>query len=174
MRKVIYYVACSLDGFIATEQGSWDGFLTEGDHIPEYIESLKKFDAVLMGRKTYEVGTRENITNPYPAMESFVFSRTMKVSPDKHITLISEKAGQFVKELKEATGKSIYLCGGSELATTLLNEQLIDRIILKVNPFLMGNGILLFSDKVKQNPLQPTQIKKFSSGVIKLCYNVLY
>lgn len=174
MRKVIYYVACSLDGFIATEQGYWDGFLTEGDHIPEYIDSLKKFDAVLMGRKTYEIGLKAGKTNPYPEMDSYVFSRSMKESPDKQVTLISKNTAILVKSLKKRTGKNIYLCGGSELATTLLNEELIDGIILKVNPFLMGKGIPLFSEKFIQENLQLTQTKRFNSGVIKLSYNVIY
>jgi dihydrofolate reductase len=51
MRKLRYYVACSVDGFIAHEDGTWDGFLPEGEHVADYLASLERFDAVLMGRR---------------------------------------------------------------------------------------------------------------------------
>jgi dihydrofolate reductase len=66
MRALRYYLACTADGFIAHADGSFDGFLLEGEHVADFLESYKWFDTVLMGRKTYEVGLREGKTNPYP------------------------------------------------------------------------------------------------------------
>ena len=54
MRKLKYYVACSVDGFIARKDGSYDCFPWDDEVIADYLESLKSFDVVLMGRKTYE------------------------------------------------------------------------------------------------------------------------
>ena len=85
MRKLKYYMACSVDGFIAHEDGSFDGFLTEGEAIADYFESLDQFGAVLMGRKTYEVGLKEGKTDPYPHLESYLFSRSMRESPDERV-----------------------------------------------------------------------------------------
>src|SRR5690606_32914308 len=100
MRELIYYVASTLDGFIAHEDGSFEGFPWDDAYgadlfasFPETIPAHlregqstragnKYFDAVLMGRKTYEVGLQEGITSPYPTLEQYVFSRTMKESPD--------------------------------------------------------------------------------------------
>ena len=59
MRPLIYFVACSVDGYIAHEDGSWDGFLVEGEAVTDYLEALHRFEAVLMGRVTYEIGIRE-------------------------------------------------------------------------------------------------------------------
>jgi dihydrofolate reductase len=56
MRKLKYYVACSVDGFIAHTDGSFDGFLPEGQHVQGFLDSYKWFDVVLMGRKTYDNG----------------------------------------------------------------------------------------------------------------------
>ncbi len=112
MRKVQYLVAASLDGRICRPDGSFDCFPTEGDHVEDYFGMLKNFDAVLMGRKTYEVGLREGKTDPYPSMESYVFSRSMAESPDPRVHVISENASGVIANLKNRPGGNIYLCGG--------------------------------------------------------------
>lgn len=172
MRKLKYYVACSVDGFIARKDGSFNDFILDGEVVNDYIQSLQLFDIVLMGRKTYEVGLKEGKTNPYPMMRSYVFSRTMKESPDEQVELVSENAIALVKSLKNETGKDIYLCGGANLATMLFSENLIDEISLKVNPFLMGSGIPLFGEVINKTPLQLTDSKIYENGVVLLHYRV--
>jgi dihydrofolate reductase len=172
MRKLKYYVACSVDGFIAHKDGSLNGFLAEGEHVTDYLDSFKSFDAVLMGRKTYEVGLKEGLTNPYPTMKSYVFSRTIKKSPHKNVEIVSEKIVKFVRTLKDKTGKDIYLCGGAELASMLIAENLVDEIILKMNPLLFGSGISLFSGIIKQTSLEFANSKIYSNGVLLLHYRV--
>ncbi len=172
MRKLKYYIAMSLDGCIADEEGSFDSFIAEGEHVKDYIDSLERFDIVLMGRKTYEVGLKEGKTNPYPMMKSYVFSQTIKESPDENIEIVSENVSQFVNHLKQGTGKDIYLCGGANLATTLFQTNLIDEVIIKLNPFLMGSGIPLFSGKIQQTNLELTQSKIYDNGIVLLFYQV--
>ncbi len=172
MRKVKYYVACSVDGFIARKDGSFNDFVFEGEVVNDYIESFKLFDIVLMGRKTYEVGLKEGKTNPYPMMKSYVFSRSMKSSPDENVELVSENGIELVRGLKNEAGKDIYLCGGANLATTLFTENLIDQIILKINPFIMGSGIPLFGEVIKPAALKLTNSKIYESGVVLVNYQV--
>jgi dihydrofolate reductase len=190
MRKLKYYVATSVDGFIAREDGSFDGFLQEGEHINDLLVSFpetfpahfrdalgihaenKWFDVVLMGRKTYEVGLNVGVTNPYPHMKQYLFSRSMKESPDANVELVSENAAEFVRNLQHEMGNDIWLCGGADLATSLFNDNLIDEIILKVNPFLMGSGIPLFSRDIKLTNLELTDSKIYQNGVLLLFYRV--
>lgn len=172
MRDLKYYVALTVDGFIAHEDGSIDGFLPEGEHVADFFESYKWFDVVLMGRKTYEFGLKLGVTNPYPTMKQYVFSRTMKKSPDENVALVSENAVELVRKLKKESGKAIWLCGGANLATTLFRENLIDEIILKLNPVLLGSGIPLFSGVVKQTDLELTESKIYGNGVALFHYRV--
>ena len=172
MRKLKYHVATTLDGFIALEDGSFDCFPIEGEHVADYLESLKSYDAVLMGRRTYEVGLRVNITDPYPFLKSYVFSRTMKKSPNERVEVVADNAIEMVRKLKDEEGADIYLCGGAELATELFKEGLIDEVILKVNPLLLGSGIPLLHDIGRHIDLELVGSKVYSSGVLLLSYRV--
>ncbi len=190
MRKLIYYVAVTLDGFIADEEGSPDGFPFSDEYAAKLFASFpetfpgpfrkdegtradnKWFDAVLMGRKTYEVGLRVGVTNPYPTLDQYVFSRTMKESPDEQVELIAEDAVEVVRALKSETAKAIWLCGGADLATTLFSAALIDELIVKLNPVLFGSGIPLFGGRIDQTSLDLTDSTTYSTGHVLLHYAV--
>ncbi len=74
MRVLTYHVALTVDGFIAHEDGSIDGFVPEGEHVTEHLESLRNdYDVVLMGRRTDEFGFQYGVTDPYPWMKQYVF-----------------------------------------------------------------------------------------------------
>ncbi|WP_062984713.1 dihydrofolate reductase family protein [Nocardia anaemiae] len=160
MRKLTYYVASTIDGFIATEEGSVDFFPVGGDHGPaitaQYPETLptkvrealgidqrnRYFDTVLMGRKTHDFGVRTGTSSPYSHLRQFVVSTTLPESPDPSVELISADPLDTVRELKRDNGLGIWLCGGGELAQVLLPE--IDQIFLKLYPVVLGRGRSLF------------------------------
>ena len=163
MRKVIYHVASTVDGFIQ-----------EGDHASDYLNAMKNdYDVVFMGRNTYDFGLKFGVTNPYPWMKQYVFSSSLKESPNEHVELISSDPSELVRTLKNQTGKDLYLCGGGDLAGAFLNANLIDEIILKLNPVVFGAGISLFGDTVKTVPLKLEDAKVYSNGVILIRYAVL-
>ncbi len=189
MRELKYYIACTVDRFIAHSDGSVDGFPPpEGEYLADLLESFpetfpahlrdalgihgsnKWFDVILMGRKTYEAGLKVGVTNPYPQLKQYLFSRSMKESPDENVELVSGDAVALVRELKKQTGKDIWLCGGGDLATTLFPE--IDEIIMKLNPILLGEGIPLFSGVINLTALELTDSKIYSNGFILLHYRV--
>lgn len=177
MRRLKYYIASTIDGFIAHEDGSFDGFLMTGDHVSDYLAALQQFDAVLMGRKTYEVGVKEGLTSPYPHMQQFVVSRTLQTSPDEAVTLVADGLHDLVQKLKAESDQDIYLCGGGSLAATLLAAKQIDEIILKLNPVLFGTGIPLFAGSQKSIPTTELQLLDhtiYGNGLVLLSYRVLY
>jgi dihydrofolate reductase len=190
MRELKYYVACTVDRFIAREDGSLDDFTAEGEHFADLLESFpetipahlrnalgvhaanKQFDVVLMGRRTYEVGLKFGVTNPYPHLEQYLFSRSLKESPDGNVQLVSENSTDVIKELKQQAGKDIWLCGGGDLATMVFTE--IDEIILKVFPFLLGSGIPLFSGGTPKTDLDLKSHKVYDNGFMLLRYRLTH
>lgn len=187
MRDVVYYVATTLDGFIARNDGSLSEFPWDEefgsylfDHYPETFPAHlrldegpnRRFDTVLMGRRTYEVGQREGVTSPYPALNQYLFSRTLDRSPDDSVTLVRADAVERVRELKAMDGQSIWLCGGSELAGGLYAADLIDELILKVNPVVFGDGKPLFGRTVAADRLTLGETKSFESGHVILHYTI--
>lgn len=177
MRKLVYYVAVSVDQFIAREDESIEGFLTEGHHIPDYLNSLRDYDTVLMGRKTYEWGFQFGIqpgeaVPTYAHMTQYVFSSGMEPSQSEQLRVVREDAAAFVEQLKAEDGGSIYLCGGGRLAESLLQAGLIDELILKMNPVLFGRGIPVFGDSTHSTALSLLDTKVYNNGVIYLHYAV--
>jgi dihydrofolate reductase len=186
VRQLIYYVACTVDGFIAGPDGSFDFALSEGEHLTDLAQSFpetfsthlrgafnisganRRFDTVLMGRKTYQIGLDAGFTSPYAHLRQYVFSRTLTTSPDPDVELIHTDPLPFVAELKCQPGLNIWLCGGAQLAAALF--PLIDELVLKVNPVLIGSGIPLFSNGMGQARLTLLSTKTYPNGFMMSRY----
>ena len=178
MRKLKYHVGCTADGFIAHEDDSYGAFMQErlvkdSEHISDYIASFATYGAALMGRRTYEPALKVGVTDPYPMMETYVFSRSMKESPNPRVKLISEDAVGTVRRLKEQPGKDLYLVGGADFASLLLNAGLVDEVVLKLSPLLLGSGIPLVSKLQGVKSLELLSTKVYKNGVVLLRYAVL-
>lgn len=178
MRKMIYHVATTLDNYICHEDGSIDGFMPEGDHVTDYQESLKNYDTVIMGRKTYEFGYAYGLKPgqpAYPHMKHYIFSKNLQFdNPDEKVEVVDGDATAFVKQLKAESGTDIYLCGGGQFAGFMLEHRLIDTLIIKLNPVVFGKGISLFGDSIQTIDLNLLDTKVYSSGVVLLTYQISY
>jgi dihydrofolate reductase len=188
MRKLIYLIATTLDGFIAKEDGSGEGFLTEGTHINDRLQQWpetfppifhngaevqnKQFDTVLIGRKTYETAVKHGLPNPYPSLEQYVFSSSMTQILDANVKVISEDVGKFVKQLKTQAGQDLWLSGSGGLATQLFAEGLIDKLIITVHPLLYCSGVPLLQAINKVVRLEPISSTTYPNGVLCLHYQV--
>ncbi|HEX9654385.1 MAG TPA: dihydrofolate reductase family protein, partial [bacterium] len=139
--------------------------------------------AVLLGRKTYEFAAGQTgakgkgkkskgKTSFGSGMKSYVFSRTLKNAADDNVHIVSENAGQFVRTLKKAAGKDIWLMGGGDLARSLLAEGVVDEISLAVHPVLLGSGLPLFPEIGKQVDLELVECKAHPNGVVQVVYRV--
>jgi dihydrofolate reductase len=178
MRKLIYHVATTLDNYISHEDGAVDGFMPEGDHVTDYLESLKTYDTVVMGRKTYEFGYAFGLKpgqRAYPHMKHYIFSKTLHFDhADEGVEVIDKDEAAFINQLKATEGTDIYLCGGGAFAGFLLEQALIDTLIIKLNPIIFGKGIPLFGSSTQAVGLTLQDTKVYKSGVVLLTYGLDY
>ncbi|ROP39992.1 dihydrofolate reductase family protein [Saccharothrix texasensis] len=183
MRTLTYFVATSLDGFIADPKGGYGDFLFEGDHltaqVEEYPDTLpaqareamgidapnQHFDTVLMGRATYQVP--DGLPSPYPHLRQYVASTRLNTTPDD-VEVVADPLAK-VRELKAEPGDSgIWLCGGGRLAAALLPE--IDELMLKIHPIVLGKGIPLFAGEFPTARFAKASTRIFDSGVVFASY----
>jgi dihydrofolate reductase len=171
MRTVTFGAACSLDHYIARQDGSVD-WLQWNDEVASISGELwKTLDTVIMGRKTYEVGLRMGTTS-YPGVKNYVFSRTLGESADKNVQIIRDDVSDFVAALKREPGKGICVMGGGELARSLFEADLIDEVGANIHPVLLGSGIPLFHPMSRQMELELRESRTLKNGCVYLLYRV--
>ena len=176
MRKIVYYVATSLDGFIAGKNHDVSMFAHDGEGVDQYTYDLESFDTVIMGRNTYEFGYQYGLqpgSPAYPHMEHFIFSDSLSFKASHEQVHVMPLELDVLHDLKRQTGSDIYLCGGGMFAGWLLKNGMIDEVKLKVNPIILGEGVRLFGDYAVPNKLKVEYNQSFDDGFQIITYQVL-
>lgn len=171
-RKVVLFIAMSLDGYIADSRGnvSWlHGQGTE-EEIDTYAGFVKDVDTVLMGWNTYhqivtELSPEEWV---YGNLMSYVFTHNNCDSTEQ-IRFTDEEPAELVRTLKRQRGKDIWICGGANLIGQLMRANLIDRYYISVIPVLLGGGIRLFGAFPQSQELCLTKTQSYD-GIVELVY----
>lgn len=170
MAETILFIASSLDGFIASSDGSVDWLFTDQDY--GYSEFFAGIDIVVMGNKTYEQILSFG-EYPYEDKQGFVITRDTTKTIDKNITYINQEIPEFIAGLRSSTQRNIWLVGGGEVIKIFLKQRAIDRLILSIHPLLLGSGIPLFLPEFPSQTLELQDTKTFASGLVQLDYQVL-
>ncbi|MFH8976025.1 dihydrofolate reductase family protein [Streptomyces sp. NPDC017890] len=189
MRKLVYYVAVTLDGRIAGPGGEFD-FFPFGDErqaaaysawansrYPETVPTAfraaagvgdapnRSFDTILMGLGSYRPALDTGITSPYAHLRQYVVSSTLEPGVDPAVTVVPGDPLALVRELKaeEETGLDIWLCGGGKLAGALLPE--IDELVIKSYPVIAGAGVPLVDGVFDPTLFDVAERTAFANGV---------
>ncbi len=170
MRRVLYSVAMSLDGYIAGPGGEFD-WIPEEKTI-DWGAFMGRFDTVLLGRKTYEITTAPGGEARLPDMRAIVFSRTLRGNEHPGVTVVSENAGSAVAALKREPGKDIWLMGGGVLFRSLLEAGQVDVVETAVVPILLGKGLPFLPAASRPVRLALTKTQTYPTGIILLTYDV--
>ncbi|RSK37490.1 dihydrofolate reductase family protein [Hymenobacter metallilatus] len=173
MRKVVLYIATSLDGFIASPDGSVEWLPTPppGEDYG-YADFLTTADATLLGRATYEQITTFGEW-PYPTLTNYVFTRRPPYeAAHPSVQFVTDDPTRFVRELRQQPGGTIWLIGGSTLASPLLAEGLVDELMLFVVPRLIGAGIPLWRHQDHAQPLHLLRTQTWPDGMALLHYRL--
>jgi dihydrofolate reductase len=128
----------------------------------------QRFDTVLMGRTTYDIGRKIGLTSPYPHLRQIVVSTSITAPPDPAVEVIGRDVIGRARALKAEQGKDIWLAGGGRLAASLVDE--VDELILKVNPVVLGAGTPLFGAIVGPRPVTLTGHKVYPNGFALMRY----
>lgn len=173
MRKVILFIAMSLDGYIADSNGGVEwlkGQETDGENIDTYSEFVQSIDTVLMGWNTYH----QIVTELSPAqwvygdLSAYVFTHH-KICSTEQICFTNENPTRLLKTLRAQSGKDIWICGGANLIGQLIQENMIDRYYISVIPALLGGGIRLFGEFPNKQNLRFVKSQSYN-GIVELIY----
>ncbi|MFD9327006.1 dihydrofolate reductase family protein [Streptomyces sp. NPDC060065] len=192
MRKLTYFIACSIDGFIGAPDGDAQSFMPFVDEEffedflkAEYPETLpthgrrplgiddlenRSFDTIIQGRASYDLALDLGVTSPYAHLREYVASRSLKESPDPHVEIVTDDVVGKVRELKAEDGEfGIYLCGGSQLAGALIDE--VDELVIKTYPVVLGSGMPMFGSGFDVAEFALDQLRVFKNGVLVRTYS---
>ena len=185
MRTLTYYVAATLDGFIAGPEGgdpSGEDYMAVTPDLVEFIathypetlpgpareamgltEPGQVFDTVVEGRRSYDIGLAAGIDDAYPHLRHLVVSTTLGSAPAPAVEVVSGDPLRRVRELKAEDGLGIWLVGGGRLAHALLPE--IDRLVIKLNPSVIGSGTPLFDGDFAPTLFETVGVTSLAGGV---------
>ncbi len=170
-RKLVLYIAMSLDGYIAAENDDLS-FLSAVEQEGEdygYTEFINTIDTIILGRKTYDKVISMGYPYPMHGEKVYVITRSEKPSVGS-VEFYSGDLGELVGLLKQQPGKNIFCDGGAEIVNLLLKAGLFDEIIISIIPVLLGSGVRLFQDGGVEQKLTLVSSKSFPKGLVQLHY----
>jgi len=188
MRKLVFFMHASLDGFVAGLNGemNWIHF---DELMFDFVATMTaNADAALYGRVTYEMmqsywptaGEKPNASKHdkehstwYNNVSKIVLSKTLKEVELNNTVVIGDNLVNKINEIKSQEGKNILIFGSPRASHSLLSESLVDEFWVFVNPVLLGEGIPLFKNITEITPLKLIESKTFSCGVIALHYETV-
>ncbi len=177
MRKVVLFIAMSLDGYVADKNGGVDwlyGHDKDSTDMGSYGEFIKSVDTVLLGYNTYhQVAT---VLSPnvwaYEGLKSYVITHRENLTPVANdIEFYSGSLSTLINKLKQQDGKDIFVCGGAKIANELCRENLIDVYDISVIPTILGGGTRLFEDDLPTLRLE-LKSSDINNGIQQLTYTV--
>jgi dihydrofolate reductase len=184
VRRLVLSIGVTLDGFVGRPDGGLDWHLADEELESEALALLCRADAILLGRRTYELfagywpaaaaanagSARVNeLAGLIDTMPKIVFSRTLEAPPWGPTRVIGDDVPGAIAELKRQPGGDLVLFGGQSVAALMSNLDLVDEYRLLVHPILLGDGVPL-ARGLKEHRLRRTEVRTFESGVVVLRY----
>jgi len=170
-RKLILYIAMSLDGYIAQPNDNIE-FLSMVEQVGQdygYGAFLNTVDTVIVGRKTYDKVISMGYAYPHTGKDVYVVTKAPRQNIDT-VKFFNGNLKALVSKLLSEKGKNIYCDGGAEIVNQLLKDDLIDEYIISVVPILLGDGTKLFKDGRPEQKLELISSKQFEKGLLQIHY----
>ncbi len=173
MKKVVVYIAMSLDGYIADKDGSVAWLAGDGsdpENMGSYPQFIETIDRVILGYKTYEQIATELSPNvwPYAGMTSYVITHR-QMEDTEEVRFISEPIEELIERVKKEDGKNIWICGGGSIINQLHKLNLIDEYAITIIPTILGGGTKLFEQHDVPTKLRLKSTQHYN-GMVDLVY----
>lgn len=173
MRTVTLYIAMSLDGYIADQEGRVDWLMGQEpgqDDMVSYTEFIKEIDTVMMGWTTYHQIVTELSPDAwaYRGMDTYVMTHR-EMPEQEEIRFTGEDICSLLRRLKQEDGYGIWICGGASIVQPLIAADLIDRYHISVIPTILGDGIKLFGTVKEEIKLRCVDTRTYN-GITDLVY----
>lgn len=172
MKKIILYIASSIDGRIAEPDGGIE-WLSEFPITEEmnygYKEFMASIDTIIMGGRSWRELSNMDVMGTYADKQVYVISRN-NCGDNENVNFITENAVEQITNLRNESGKDIWLFGGGELVSMLLASDLVNEMQIAYIPVILGEGIPLFPKQSKESKWELVETKTFQNGVLKVTY----
>ncbi|MGL4730794.1 MAG: dihydrofolate reductase family protein [Clostridium sp.] len=172
-RKIILNLAISIDGYIASDDGSFDWIVGDGDNRLntknkfDFNKFMEEIDVVVMGKNCYDQNMHKDFKN------KIVYVATRKSIEDRdNIHFVSGDICKIIKDEQKKNGKDIFLFGGGKLVDSFIKEDIIDEYIIGIIPTILGKGRPLF---LENNPMIRLHLQDYvlDNGIVILKYSKL-
>ena len=178
MKKVIFQMSVSIDGYIEGPAREIDWHIVDDEFNAYAVETLRATEVLIMGRKTYELMAGywpsapgdDLVKEQMNGTPKLVFSRTLKRVDWQNSSLATGSVVDEVARLQRVPGDGLLWVGGSDLATSFLEQGLIDELRIIFTPILLGAGKTVFDAIKKRYPLKLLSTRSFKSGNVVLTY----
>ena len=169
-RKIILYIAQTLDGYIATKDQKVDFLDDYGKDTEDYgyQEFIKSTDTVIMGRKTYDFVQASDGSFPYENEMTYVLSRSAHKSNTPNIKFV-KNVDDILIDLSDV-GRDIFLIGGGEIIKLFMDRNLIDEIHLTIIHKTIGDGIRLFNSHHLMHTYKRNEVFSYDDGLVQIIY----
>ena len=170
MPKIAYYVAASLDGYIADADGGV-GWLPQGESDDYgYTEFYAGVDALVMGRRTYDQ-VLDFGTWPYAGKPTYVFTSSAPDDNPYGVDFVRISPTEFVQSVATRYSGTVWLVGGGNLAEQFRRAGLIDEYLVFVIPVILGRGVPLFGGDAPHTALDLIETQSYADGLVMLNYH---
>lgn len=169
MARIVYYVASSLDGFIADSAGGVDWLPAGEPNDYGYAEFYAGVEALVMGRRTYDqvLGFGEW---PYPGKPAYVFTHSPPSDGPPETSFVRANVPDVAREIAERHSGTVWLVGGADLADQFRQAGLIDEYLIFLIPTILGQGVPLFGGSGSPTALELESAQSHADGVVALRY----
>jgi dihydrofolate reductase len=170
-RKLILYIATSLDGFIVNVEGdlSWLSIVERPGEDYGYNEFIATIDTVIMGHRTYEKVLTFEGEFPHKSRKCYVITRS-RIKDTDHVEFYRGDLTKLIKDIRSREGKHIFLDGGAKLVHEFMKSDLIDEYIISTIPLYLGSGLTLYPGGTPELKMDLVKSRSYPSGLVQSHY----